>query len=170
MSLLSLPTEVLLKILLQLDVPTAYSCQSVNRWFHSLYQTSLELQYALECEIAGVDDNPFCQLPVPTRLEMLRARESAWSSLDPIFTKVNPIPVSLRSTASFDLVGGHLFLGFGGLHNRAPHLKTGVQSHSLPLQEDDAGDTWRSFDFEGLIDFAVSIDENDLLAALIRYI
>lgn len=169
MSLLPLPTEVLIKILLQLDIPTAYSCQSVSRWFRSLYQTSVELQYALECKVAGVEDNPFCQIPVPVRLEMLRARESAWSSLNPIFTKVQSLPVPSLSTESFDMVDGHLFLGLGGFENRNPHLNAGVQSHPLPLQEDE-GDTWTSYDFDGMVAFTVSIDENDLLVALIKYI
>lgn len=78
MSLFRLATEILIEILLYLDVPDAYAIQSVNHFFNKIYKVSLELQYALECKVAHVRDNPSCHLPIGDRLRMLRDREAVW--------------------------------------------------------------------------------------------
>ncbi|XP_006464024.1 hypothetical protein AGABI2DRAFT_120826 [Agaricus bisporus var. bisporus H97] len=92
MNLLRLPIEIIVDILLCLDVSDAYAVQALNHFFRNLYKTSLILQYALECKIAHVRDNPNCHLPIPERLQILRERESAWSSLTPTSKRITALP------------------------------------------------------------------------------
>ncbi|KAF9441512.1 hypothetical protein P691DRAFT_791239 [Macrolepiota fuliginosa MF-IS2] len=109
MDLLALPTEVLVLIFLNLSVSDSLHIQSVNRLFRSLYQDSLQLQYALECQIAGVHDNPRCSLPIQYRLRMLRDRESSWDSLVP--TSREDVQLPTRTSGHYDLAREHFFLG-----------------------------------------------------------
>ncbi len=165
MSILSLPAELLVQIFEQLDVQTAYTCQRVNRHFQTVFQDSVELQYFLECKIAGVDDNPYCALPISMRLQMLRTRESAWSSLTPQFTTSGCVPTT--AIPLFDMSGGFFVIGIAG---EAPGLGGGVQTCSIPISEDDfsqAEPSWSVVRVKRVVDFAACLAEHDLLAFLV---
>lgn len=166
MNLLSLPTEILTAIFLHLGVADSYALQSVNRLFRNLYQSSLELQYALECQVASVDDNPRCQLSIASRLQMLRDRESAWRSLEPTSRKTVPVPH--ESSAHYDMTRSHFCLGKSPLKRSTLLLSPvadGVQFYSIQTPSDGS---WSVVHAAGLVDFGCCIDEHDLLACVSR--
>ncbi|KAF9448753.1 hypothetical protein P691DRAFT_668836 [Macrolepiota fuliginosa MF-IS2] len=163
MNLLSLPTEILASICLYLGVADSYALQSVNRRFLSLYRTSIELQYALECQVACVDDNPRCCLPVATRLLILRNRESAWRSLKPTSRE----RISLPGTAvprRYGITRSHYMLGLP-----SSSLTSSIDGiHSYPIQTQSEDSSWSVVHTEGIVDFGCCIDECDLIACVSR--
>ncbi|KAF9441511.1 hypothetical protein P691DRAFT_715119 [Macrolepiota fuliginosa MF-IS2] len=159
MNLLSLPTEILTSMCLYLGVADSYALQSVNRLFLSLYQTSVELQYALECQIACVDDNPRCHLPVATRLQILRDRETAWRLLKPTFRESILVP-STTST-HYDVTRSHYVLGLRS--SSSIPFADGIQSYSIQTPIENS---WSVVYTENLVDFGCCIDECDLVACL----
>lgn len=163
MGLLLFPSEILVNILIHLDVADAYAIQSVNHFFHNFYQTSLQLQYVLECKVAHVRDNPHCELSIAERLQMLRDRESAWSKLRPMSRRTVPIPKD--AAALYDIERGDYLLGKAPSRPGLDALPGGVQS--LPIQE-HGKDSFRSIQVDNLVDFCCCIDEHDLIACLTR--
>jgi hypothetical protein len=152
--LLQLPPELTVKILLYLDVSDAYAIQAVNHAFRNIYKTSVELQYALECKVAQVRDNPNCHLPIGERLEMLRRRESAWHSMKPTSSQIIPMP---KDTHLYDIERNHYIVG----------KKSGHELYSLTIQEFEEG-SFRPIPVGGLVDFCCCIDEHDLIACLTK--
>jgi hypothetical protein len=148
--LLLLPPELTIKILLHLDVSDAYSIQSVNHALRNIYKASVELQYALECKVAHVRDNPNCHLPIGERLEMLRRRESAWLSMKPTSSRIIPMP---KDTDLYDIERNHLIVG----------ARSGHGLYSLTIQKFEES-SFRLIPVDGLVGFCCCIDEHDLIA------
>ncbi|KXN88388.1 hypothetical protein AN958_07370 [Leucoagaricus sp. SymC.cos] len=168
MTLLRLPTELMESIMLSLDIQSILSCQRICKAFRCLYQESARLQYRVECEFAGVCDNPACNLPVKMRLRMLRDRELAWSSLQPVFTHRAFFPPDM-DVDRVDITGGHYYVG---MTDPTPNTLSWVRSCPIPLEHVQAIATagvegqWSKIVIEGCVDFATCIDEHDLIAFL----
>jgi hypothetical protein len=168
MNLLQLPTEIIVEILLCLDVPDAYAVQALNNFFHNLYKASLDLQYALECKIAHVRDNPNCHLSIPERLQMLRDRESAWSSLTPTSrrtAKLPPTPVGyIAGSGYIEPQPNHCtlykYLGSGGSMLRKNFLTSPIRGIKESL--------FHSIQVEDIVQAGYCIDEHDLIVCLTR--
>ncbi|KAM6497732.1 hypothetical protein JOM56_005680 [Amanita muscaria] len=106
---LTLPRELMERILLLLDIKFMLKCRLVNREFHAIIQSSTLLQYYLACKASGVIDNPQSPLSYAERLEALKDREDAWRKLKPVFEmtiKANDLPSTL-----YELTAGNFFLG-----------------------------------------------------------
>ncbi|KAM6499821.1 hypothetical protein JOM56_005329 [Amanita muscaria] len=84
-SLLTLPHELVERILLLLATESVQTCKLVNRALNEIIQSSTLLQYFQACQAAGVIDNPQSLLSYAERLEALKKREEAWRKLKPVF-------------------------------------------------------------------------------------
>lgn len=162
MDLLSFPSELLIHIFLYLDFHDAFNLQATHPSFLTLYQRCPELQYVLDCQIAGVDSNPRCQLPIQTRIRMLRDRQLAWKSLEPTFTEDFEMPV--RPSGHYDITRSHLILGT--LTPGSP-IRTvdGAQSLNITRR---AGVRYSNISIENLVDFGCCIDEHDLFVCVTK--
>lgn len=165
MVLLELPAELVTKIFLNLDFQSVFSFQRVNRLLHRLYQDSAQLQYHVECEIASVDDNPRCSLPIKTRLQMLRDRESTWGCLRPILVK--ELPPLAFDVDVFGVAGGCYYAGLRASSVDAPSR---IPSYHIPThhKEDTYSNLQSEFSVEGLLEIATCVDENDLVACFVE--
>lgn len=167
MALLKFPPEILLKIILYLDFQSVLSFQRVNYFLHQIYQDSAQLQYHVACEVAGVDDNPKCTLPVTTRLQMLRNRESAWSSRQPS-VQSEKLSFPICNTDILDVAGGHCFIGLRA-NLDAPSW---ITSHPIPIHREDippqsSSGAWSKLFVEGLFEVGTCIDEHDLVVCFV---
>ncbi|KAL0951412.1 hypothetical protein HGRIS_008104 [Hohenbuehelia grisea] len=78
----ALPLEVIHEIFERFDIPSLSVCKTVCRFFNTLIETNVNLQYKIELYAAGQEDGPAGSILPAQRLEMLRAHQKAWSSLD----------------------------------------------------------------------------------------
>ncbi|KIL63036.1 hypothetical protein M378DRAFT_80273 [Amanita muscaria Koide BX008] len=109
MSLLSLPHELVERILLWLATESVQKCRLVNRELNTIIQSSTVLQYLQACAAAGIIDNPRSPLSYAERLEALKKREDAWRTLTPVFeTTIN---VDHQASSVYDLTAGTYLLG-----------------------------------------------------------
>ena len=98
MTLLTLPHELVERILLWLATESVQTCRLVNRELNAIIQSSTALQYFQACEAAGVIDNPQSPFSYAERLEALAKREDSWRKLKPVFEttiKGNRLPSSM---------------------------------------------------------------------------
>lgn len=157
------PPEILVEIFSNLHLRDLFACDGTCRAFHQLFANSSYLKYRIELEKSGMIDNPYCQLPTPTKLEMLRERERAWSTFDRKFIKTKEVP----STASpgYGLSADEFFLGIEG--GPEEFETTGIQYLQLPSivgGEVTSGTSWRCLDFgEKVVDLGSAAEEHDLL-------
>ncbi|PPQ84340.1 hypothetical protein CVT26_011349 [Gymnopilus dilepis] len=159
---LELPPEVLVDILLHLHPLDIAACKVVCHSLYHIISNSSLIAYHVELRIAGMQNNPYCSLPVASRLKMLKDREAAWLAFEPKFTKnitVPFVPVGLYDvTPGFYLKGEELYAG--------ARMTRSVQAIRLPHEVNEEPE-WTAIDFESdIIDFATSIEEDDLVAAV----
>ncbi|KAI0061510.1 hypothetical protein BV25DRAFT_1826650 [Artomyces pyxidatus] len=82
-SLLLLPTEILIGILLALEVGDILACTSTCKHLHAIIVDSLQLQYEIELYASGMLDGargPHT-LPVQERLDRIERYTAAWEQL-----------------------------------------------------------------------------------------
>ncbi|KXN87265.1 hypothetical protein AN958_08997 [Leucoagaricus sp. SymC.cos] len=154
----SLPGDIILRIYTLLSALDALALSGVNRSFHGLYQESSEVQYHVECQLAGVDDNPKCHLPISTRLEMLREREEAWRKISP--KSVENVYEPHPSSDFYDFSRCHYLIGTTGLDTRKAN---GVMSYELYTKNKER---WSTFHVDEMLGFSCCIDEHDLLICI----
>ncbi|KAM6499846.1 hypothetical protein JOM56_005354 [Amanita muscaria] len=82
---MTLPRELVERILLLLHAEYILACRLVSKEFNEIIQSSTLLQYFLVCKAAGVADNPRSPLSYAERREALEKREDAWRQLKPVF-------------------------------------------------------------------------------------
>ena len=170
MTLLDLPNEIILHILLSLNDPDLLPAICLCHQLYDLGSVDLRVQYRLACYAAGVVDNPNCALPVYERFETLKRREQAWKTLTvrrKATARVEHLP-----TGIYDLTGGVYFLGEG-----LPLGGTGAYTRKLrwlrlPSVEDAPAEIeWNVIDIGKFIsDLGLSIPENDLVAIAHLYV
>lgn len=78
----ALPTEVIIFVFSHLGLADILKVQRINRFFHSIVQSSVHLQYLTQLFTAGLLDNPECTLSVAEKFALLEKREAAWDTLD----------------------------------------------------------------------------------------
>ncbi|KAH8101210.1 hypothetical protein BXZ70DRAFT_116749 [Cristinia sonorae] len=82
------PTEILEKILLNVDLQGVARCCQVCRRFHDIIVNSISIQYRLELAVDGFTDGPPGGLTVGDRLRALRDRRKNWMTMQPTSRKV----------------------------------------------------------------------------------
>ncbi|KAF9442873.1 hypothetical protein P691DRAFT_764807 [Macrolepiota fuliginosa MF-IS2] len=108
-TLLDLPPEILIHILLHLPFTSVVICQLVNCHLHGLISQSTVLQYYVHLGISGLVDSPRSHLAVSERLSLLLARERRWDELDLDFYKVIDVTFPFEyniATLSAGVFGG----------------------------------------------------------------
>ncbi len=165
--LVRLPTEILVEILSYLDVSDIFNCVRICRVLHNVIGESIKLQYLTQLKIAGMQDNPFCELSIADRLTALEERESSWRSLNWKF--INSIEVPSRSSGVYDVTPGVYLLGKASADSE--YVTAGIQSIKSPSRMPDPEGTgsveWNEFNFGmHIIDFGTAIEEHDLLACV----
>ncbi|KIM37737.1 hypothetical protein M413DRAFT_30668 [Hebeloma cylindrosporum] len=162
MGLLDFAAEILVEIFSNLHLRDLFACYGTCHRFHQLFTNSSYLQYRIELQKAGMIDNPFCRLPTPKKVEMLRERERAWSNFDWKFIKAKKV----RSTASptHGLTANEIFLGMEG--RKEEFVTTGIQYLKLPSIVGGAvtSASWTRLAFgEEILEFGSAAMEHDLL-------
>jgi hypothetical protein len=79
-SLLDLPSELVIVILLMLPLPSLAACQCTNRPLYTLIKESTILQYIIETQANGVEDFSPSNFSLPVRLDRLKAWSRSWLS------------------------------------------------------------------------------------------
>lgn len=80
-SLLDLPPELVIRILLYMSLQDVGCCQLSNSFLCLIITNSPEIQYHLATLIAGVENNDQFELGIHERIERLRSRERGWEEL-----------------------------------------------------------------------------------------
>ncbi|KAI1790837.1 hypothetical protein LXA43DRAFT_1095058 [Ganoderma leucocontextum] len=79
MEMILLPSELLVKILIDLDFQNLLRCREVCTRFKNAIDEDLRVQYKLELAIAGMKDGPPSALTTAERLSILRTHQDAWN-------------------------------------------------------------------------------------------
>ena len=165
MSLLQIPSELMVRILLFLSPLDIISCGRTCRTLYDLCSDSI-LCYLVQMERCAVRDGMSPGLSYPERLRILKHREEAWKVLD--FRKFFHPSVPFESTGLYDYTGGALFLS--RKHHYANRDTTMGYSYiilpSLSNPQDQRLE-WKEFDLEAeMLDFGLAVHEHDLIAVL----
>ncbi|KAM6497484.1 hypothetical protein JOM56_007957 [Amanita muscaria] len=160
---LTLPRELVERILLLLDTKSMLKCRLVNREFNATIQSSTLAQYYLACKAAGVVDNPQSPLSYAERLEALKKREDAWRKLKPVFETT--IKVIDQST-SYELTAGNYLLsdknGEALHYCRLPSSpQNNPQWFSIPGH--GPGQSWSG----SIVEMGMAVYEHDLVVNVI---
>ncbi|KAM6500889.1 hypothetical protein JOM56_003903 [Amanita muscaria] len=161
---LTLPRELVERILLLLDTKSILKSRLVNREFNAIIQSSTLVQYYLACTAAGVIDNPQSPLSYAERLEALKKREGGWRKLTPMFeTTIKPID---QPSTLYELAGGSYFLT--DEHRRDLyhcHLPSSPEDNPQWLRIPGHGprQSWSGF----ILDMGMAVYEHDLVVNII---
>jgi hypothetical protein len=159
-SLLDLPTELLIRIFCDLDLSDLVSCQLTHSSLCTIITECAVLLYRKAVQSAGVEDNPSSKISISGRLDLLNARENAWMNFRIDFKqsiKVNHLPSGI-----YDLTGGVYLLG--NESRRTLHYLT------LPTKSSDVA-TWSKIDVDrSIIDMALAVHEHDLIAIVTTFV
>lgn len=159
-----LPTEMIVRTLAFLSLKDLISCQLTNKFLRSLVTSSLQLQYLIEAEAAGVQDNVNSSLPVSERLEELKRSESAWTNF--LVKQHQTIAIRHKSSGYYDLTGGVYVLGESNDDGSIPPTSNTLRYAPLTSANDKALEKeWPRIKLEhNIIDFGLAIYEHDLIA------
>lgn len=165
LTLLDIPPELIVSIILYLSPHDIISCQRTCRTLCDVCKDTA-VRYLVQMERFGVSDDLRPGIPYPERLLLLQRREEAWANLD--FRESVRVTVPFESTGIYDFTGGTFLLGTR-LHcaNRRPTIGYSyVTLPSLPSAEDQAL-KWRgpSLGIQ-ILDVGMAVYEHDLIAAL----
>ncbi|KIL55621.1 hypothetical protein M378DRAFT_17780 [Amanita muscaria Koide BX008] len=161
----TLPRELVERILLLLDTKSILTCRLANREFNEIIQSSIALQYFLACKAAGVIDNPRSPLSYAERLEALKKREDAWRKLKPMFE----MTISVNHRAAFKIcrsTEGAYFLSDANWKDlNYCHLTSFPQDNPRWIRIPGHGPAlnWSGI----LVNFVAALYEHDLIVNLI---
>jgi len=166
-SLLQIPPELVLRILLYLSPHDIISCGRTCRMLYDLCSCP-ELRYVVQLERCAVIDDMYPGLGYPERLRVLESREEAWATLD--FRGFVQVSLSFEPSGIYDFTGGVLILGMGpGPSNADRQPTVGYSYISLPSLSDSQDKTleWRHCSLETeILDFGLAAHEHNLIAVL----
>ncbi|TFK35706.1 hypothetical protein BDQ12DRAFT_634900 [Crucibulum laeve] len=166
MNILKLPNEILINVLVISGAAGVRSCARTNRTLRDIVVQSIELQYLLELEQAGLSDNPECVLPIHERLELLNRREDAWATFKYDFRTTISMPQ--QSSGLYDVSSGSLFLGLPEDIQDGEAL--GIQYASIFSVQNERL-VWRNVKVGmTVLEFVTSIREHDLIALVVSYV
>ncbi|KIL63085.1 hypothetical protein M378DRAFT_733558 [Amanita muscaria Koide BX008] len=162
---MTLPRELVERILLLLHTRYILACRLVSKEFNEIIQSSTLLQYLLACKAAGVADNPRSPLSYAERLEALEKREDSWRKLKPVYDTT----ISLnrqKASASHGSIEGVYFV-------RDDNQKDLNYCHLTSFPQDDP--QWiripghgPTVDWTGiLVNFVAALNEHDLIVNFI---
>ena len=165
LSLLDIPPELIVSIILYLSLHDIISCQ---RTCHKLRDVCNDaaLRYLVQMERSGVSDDLRPGISYSERLLLLQRREEAWANLD--FHKNMHVTVPFESTGTFDFTGGTFLLGTRP-HSINSQSTIGYSHVTLPSLT-STGD--QKLKWEGLrmgiqiVDVGLAVHEHDLIAVL----
>ncbi|KAG7085483.1 hypothetical protein E1B28_003046 [Marasmius oreades] len=166
MTLLELPSELLISVLRHLDGPTLARISQVNRFFHTVVTTSSILTYLQHLHVHKLQDNAACShLSTSEKLALLKKQQSAWTHCKPDFEL--SAPITFRPGSVYDLSDGIYLLG--------EHGKQVLRYMQLPRTPADKI-VWKAFKpvveeptdvrIKTIVDFAINIHEHDLIALI----
>ncbi|KAF5369863.1 hypothetical protein D9758_001091 [Tetrapyrgos nigripes] len=155
--LLSLPDELLLEILSELDVFSLLRSTEVCHVLRSFVKPSTILQYKVQLTLAGMKDGPPTSEGSSSRLRRLETHQAAWHDLQWSSKQT----FSLNDVRLWELAGGVLGLVYAeNIFNftRLPSSLRGMEQKEWKVEVD------KNFD---LLDFSMDVS-NDLLVVLRR--
>jgi len=159
MTLLDLPSELIIQILSNLTHKDLISCQLSNSTLYTVIKDSVLLQFRIALSTFKATDNPSCPLSIPERSKALKDSEEAWTSLREKFRR--RITVNHEPSNIFNLTGGVFSLG-----NAA---RTALHYIKLPFSAEDEVE-WQKVQLdpsEGtIINMGFCLHEHDLLAVV----
>ncbi|KAI9057481.1 hypothetical protein FKP32DRAFT_1350242 [Trametes sanguinea] len=164
MSLLQLSPELLVQILSYLDYQDLQVCRRVNWAMNKLIQSSIALQYSMQLQLYGYEDNPICPLVIADKLRLLRQQEASWSRLD--FEKETSVRIPFNPSSIYDLTDGVLLLGesLSGIQTGADTVRWAPLSRLISAQPDPSSNLWEKIDVGAhIIDVGLSVEEHDLI-------
>ncbi|TFK90767.1 hypothetical protein K466DRAFT_583439 [Polyporus arcularius HHB13444] len=169
MSFLDLSQEVIVHILSYLHYNDLNVCRRLNKAFNRLIQSSTLLQYTMQLQLAGYEDNPDSPLVAADKLKLLRQQEAAWMRLD--FDKPATVRIPFAPTNIYDLTDGILLLGEStfGRNSLSPGGQAGADSIrwtklSNLYGSTTAQDCWQTIEVGAHIaDVGLAVKEHDLI-------
>ena len=171
LSLLDIPLELIVLIILYLPPHDIISCQRTCRKLCDLYNNpTLPLLYLVQLERSGVGDDLRPGISYPERLRLLQGREEAWANLD--FHKYVQVTVPFESTGVYDFTGGAFLLGTR-LHCTSGGQTAGYSYVTLPslTSTEDPKLKWQGLSLGiQILDVGLAVHEHDLIAALTTYV
>lgn len=136
-SLTSLDSEVINRILSNLDWRSALKCRLVCRFLRTAVDQCPAAQYAIELAVSGMEDGAQSHLNVTSRLALLKERNLCWDAL--IWGATKDLSLPLQDS-------GDLWELSGGIFAQS-HLSAGTPSlrlHRLPSQHRNIhANSWR---------------------------
>lgn len=162
MSLLHLSPELVVHILSYLHYNDLHACRRVNLTLNRLIQGSILLQYSMQLQLFGYEDNPSSPIVIADKLKLLKQQESAWSRLD--FQKQTSVRIPFLPSSIYDLTDGILLLGesVSGIQSGADKLRW-TRLSSL-VSEDARWQHWENIDVGAhIIDVGLAVQEHDLI-------
>ncbi|KAF9481921.1 hypothetical protein BDN70DRAFT_930462 [Pholiota conissans] len=92
MPFLTLPRDVIDKILHELPVVDMLTCLSVNKYLNEVLTDSIRLKLKIQLWSLGAESNPFVKLSPFERLRQLNKSTDNWKNLTPEFIYSINIP------------------------------------------------------------------------------
>ena len=165
LSLLDIPLELIVSIILYLSPHDIISCQRTCRKLYDVCNVAA-LRYLVQLERSGVSDDLRPGISYPERLLLLQRREEAWENLE--FRKYVQVTVPFESTGIYDLTGGAFLLGMR-LHSIDSRPTIGYSYITLPslTSTEDPKLKWGGCRMGiQILDVGLAVHEHDLIAAL----
>ena len=167
LSMLDIPPELIVSIILYLSPHEIISCQRTCRKLCDVVCNDTALRYLVQMERSGVSDDLRPGISYPERLLLLQRREEAWANLD--FHKNVQVTVPFESTGIYDFTGGAFLLGTR-LHSTSRRPTIGYSYVTLPslTSTEDPTLKWQGLSMGGIqiLDVGLAVHEHDLIAAL----
>jgi hypothetical protein len=156
--LLALPTEIIVRALTFLGLADLNTCRRVNQFLFNLIHSSVELRYRMCLLAEGMEDNPFCPLPISDRLSLLLQRQNAW--LNFVYSSRASVEIPHTTSGPYDLKNEAYVMG-KALHKSDVRS---VQRARLPRTKEEQV-RWSEIAIGKLIiNFGSAIDEHNLIA------
>ncbi|KAI0325496.1 hypothetical protein GY45DRAFT_1374683 [Cubamyces sp. BRFM 1775] len=155
MNLLSLPPELLINVLLELDHVTLLRSRQVCSLLKDLMDNDVRLQYKVELAAAGMEDGQYSTLSAAERLRMLKARQEAMDKL--AWTSREEIP--MLQGGVWELYGGVLAQGEGSrtlVFKQLPSSLRGIEGREWRIE--DVGVHIRDFGMDPAQDLLVVVE------------
>ncbi|KAH8989922.1 hypothetical protein EDB86DRAFT_2941489 [Lactarius hatsudake] len=165
LTLLDIPPELIVSIILCLSPHDIMSCQGTCRTLCGVCKHTA-LRYLVELERHGVSDDLRPGISYPERLLLLQRREEAWANID--FRKSVQVTVPFESTGIYDFTGGAFLLGTR-LHSTSRRPTIGYSYLTPPSLSsiDDQKLKWQEISLGiQIMDVGMAVHEHDLIAAL----
>jgi hypothetical protein len=162
MSLLHIPPELMIRILLYLSAHDIISCKRTCRMLYDMCSDPV-LRYLVQMERCAVSDDMRPGLGYLERLRILEKREEAWATLD--FRRSVQVSVPFNPSSTYDFTGGAFLLGTRP--SADDEFTVGYSYVSLPSLSEDKKVEWKGFNLGiPILDVGLAVYEHDLIAAV----